>query len=220
MVAARGITRSFRQGSVRFNGLAEASFEIMKGERIAIVGASGSGKSTLLNLVAAIDQPTSGAIAWPAFGDIDALRPGKIAVAFQQSGLMAPLSVIENVELPLLLMVDTAKTRQRAMTALDLFGLGGLADKLPEELSGGEAQRVGLARAIVTSPNLLLADEPTGQLDSATGREVLAVLLGWAEARGSGLLIATHDRAVANALDRVWRMDHGHLTHGDRLDLG
>ena len=212
LVEAHDAARSFVQGGQRLEALLPASWQIDAKERIAIMGPSGSGKSTLLNLIAGLDRPTSGTVAWPTLGGIEELRPGKVTISFQSPGLMAPLNVVENVELPLLLANDATRTRERAMAALEIFDLADLAAKLPEELSGGQAQRVGLARAIVGAPSLLLADEPTGQLDSATGEAVLIALLDWASALASALVIATHDPAIAEALDQVWRMEHGRLT--------
>lgn len=211
-VEAQDAARSFMQGGTRLDALRPTSCRVEAKDRIAIMGPSGSGKSTLLNLMAGLDRPTSGTVAWPALGTIDELRPGKVTISFQSPGLMAPLSVLENVELPLLLANDATQTRDRAMAALDIFDLADLAAKLPEELSGGQAQRVGLARAIVSAPSLLLADEPTGQLDSATGEAMLVALLDWAAALESAVVIATHDPDVAEALDQVWRMEHGRLT--------
>ncbi len=212
VVEAHDATRAFMQGGKRLDALRSTSCRVEAKDRIAIMGPSGSGKSTLLNLMAGLDRPTSGTIAWPALGTIEELRPGKVTISFQSPGLMAPLSVLENVELPLLLADDAAKTRDRALAALDIFDLADLAAKLPEELSGGQAQRVGLARAIVSAPGLLLADEPTGQLDSSTGETMLLALLDWACALESSIVIATHDPEVAQAFDQIWRIEHGRLT--------
>jgi len=216
LVEASEADRSFMQGGKRLDALGPTSCRVNAGDRIAIMGPSGSGKSTLLHLMAGLDRPTNGTIAWPSLGSIDDLRPRKVGMAFQSPGLMAPLSVVENVELPLLLVNDGTPTRDRAMAALDIFDLSELAAKLPEELSGGQAQRVGLARAIVCAPRLLLADEPTGQLDSATGEAVLTALMDWASAVEAALVVATHDTEIAEALDHVWRIDHGRL----RLPVG
>ena len=212
LLEAHDAARSFMQGGKRLDALLPTSCRVDAKDRIAIMGPSGSGKSTLLNLMAGLDRPTGGTVAWPALGGFEELRPSKVTISFQSPGLMAPLNVVENVELPLLLASAATQTRARAMAALDIFGLADLAAKLPEELSGGQAQRVGLARAIVSAPSLLLADEPTGQLDSATGEAVLIALLDWASMLQSALVIATHDAEIAEALDLVWRMEHGRLT--------
>jgi ABC-type lipoprotein export system ATPase subunit len=212
LVDIRDAARVYLQGGARLDALRPTSCRVDAMARIAIMGASGSGKSTLLHLMAGLDRPTSGTIEWPALGSFDDLRPSKVTMGFQSPALIEPLSVLENVELPLLLANGGATTRDRAMAALAAFDLAELAAKLPEELSGGQTQRVGLARAIVSAPSLLLADEPTGQLDSATGEAMITALLDWASAAGSALVIATHDPEIAGALDYIWRMDHGRLT--------
>ena len=212
LVEIRDAARRYIQGGALLDALQPTSCRVDAKARIAIMGPSGSGKSTLLHLMAGLDHPTSGTIEWPALGSFDDLRPTKVTMAFQSPALMEPLSVLENVELPLLLANDTAATHERAIAALAVFGLAELAAKLPEELSGGQAQRVGLARAIVSAPSLLLADEPTGQLDSATAEALLAALLDWAYAGGSAVVVATHDPEIARALNHIWRMDHGRLT--------
>jgi ABC-type lipoprotein export system ATPase subunit len=122
------------------------------------------------------------------------------------------LSVLENVALPLFLLGKASGAEVLALTELDRFGLRDLAEKIPDELSGGQAQRVALARAMASQPRLLLADEPTGQLDQATGRATIATLIAWAETMDSALVVATHDAAVAQSFDEVWQMDHGRLT--------
>ena len=180
------------------------------------MGSSGSGKSTLLHLFAGIDRPSSGDIHWPALGERDDLRPGKIAIAFQAASLVPFLSVAENIRLPLLVLGDIAEVNNSAMAALAILGLEELAEKLPDELSGGQAQRVALARAMATRPRLLLADEPTGQLDQVTGKATIVCLMSWAEAAESGLVVATHDLAVAENFDEIWQMDHGRLTQPAR----
>ena len=175
----------------------------MPGERIAIVGPSGCGKSTLLHLIGGLDNPTSGTIVWPALGRAEDLRPQQVALVFQAPSLLPPLTVIENVELPLLLGREPSEARAAAEVALALFGLTDLKSKLPEELSGGQAQRVSLAR-------LLLADEPTGQLDRATAMPMIDALLRSID-HTTALVIATHDLAVAERMDSIRRMRHGVL---------
>ena len=191
---------------------------IGSGELIAIVGRSGSGKSTLLQLIAGIDAPTSGTLSWPAFPDPGELRPGCISMMFQSASLVPSLNVLENVCLPLALLDERRGRDQKATAALTRFGLEALTSKLPEELSGGQAQRVGLARAIVSAPKLLLADEPTGQLDHITAGTMMAGLIEWVEETGAALVIATHDPQIASAMALQWHMDHGLLT-ADRSAL-
>ncbi|MGV8953038.1 MAG: ABC transporter ATP-binding protein, partial [Cypionkella sp.] len=162
--------------------------------------------------ISGIDIPSAGDLSWPALGMREDLRPGKIAVMFQSPSLVPTLSVLENVALPLALLGVAVDRDGKALEALGLFGLEDLAGKLPEELSGGQAQRVALARAIVGQPDLVIADEPTGQVDRATGTVVMETLIAWAEASGAALLIATHDQAIADRLPHSWQMDHGRLS--------
>jgi putative ABC transport system ATP-binding protein/lipoprotein-releasing system ATP-binding protein len=176
------------------------------------MGPSGSGKSTLLHLMAGLDQPTQGRVDWPAIGPREALRPGPVAVVFQGPSLLPPLTILENVQLPLILNGSTPdEAAARAENALEVLGLTDLSDKLPEEVSGGQAQRAAVARALAGKPTLLLADEPTGQLDHAAAREVVDALLATAEASGGALVVATHDREVAAALGERWEIHSGRL---------
>lgn len=211
LVEAIDVSRDFWLGGQRVQALRPASFRVLPGDRIALTGPSGSGKSTLLHLVADLDGPSGGRLSWPALGPSGGLRPAKIGVVFQTSSLLPMLDLAENVALPLLLDGRTRDARAQALEVLDAVGLGALADKLPEELSGGQAQRVGLARALVARPRLVLADEPTGQLDHATAQHVFDVLLAALEGSDAALLVATHDPAIAARLRTVWRMDHGVL---------
>ena len=189
-----------------------ATFTIPAGARIALVGPSGCGKSTLLHLIAGLDTPTSGALAWPALGPKDSLRPLHVGFVFQAPSLVAPLTVVENVELPLLLEQHApAEARAAALAMLGRIGLAELADKLPEEISGGQAQRVAVARALVHQPALLCADEPTGQLDRATAKHLMDVLLAAIEGTVTALVVATHDPEIAARLTTQWRMQHGIL---------
>ena len=206
------VARRFQQGDVMLDALQPASFTVHAGDRIAIVGPSGSGKSTLLQIIADLDTATSGQVRWPALGISGALRPRHIGIVFQSASLIPTLSAAENVEVPLRLLGSQSEPRQSAMKALDSVGLAAVADKLPDELSGGQAQRVGLARAIALRPRLVLADEPTGQLDQPTAQLAMDALLRSLEGTDAALVVATHDPAVAQRLQVVWRMDHGVLT--------
>ena len=209
LVSAHELSRSYLQGGKTVEALKPTTCEIHRKERIAIMGSSGSGKSTLLHLFAGLDLPTGGDVQWPALGPPDDLRPGKISIAFQAQSLVPFLSVVENVALPLFLLGKASLAISDAMAELDRFNLADLAEKLPDELSGGQAQRVALARAMAPHPALLLADEPTGQLDRATAHATIATLIAWAETTESALVVATHDAAVAHAFGEVWHMDHG-----------
>ncbi len=179
--------------------LQPTDLEVAAGERLALVGPSGSGKSTLLALMAGLDDPTVGQVSWPAIGDRRALRPTAVAVVFQGPSLLPPLTVAENVALPLLLAdVAASEVADRVATALETVGLTGEADRLPEEISGGQLQRAAVARALATDVQLILADEPTGQLDSATAAAVIDALLSTSAA----LVVATHDPLVADRFER------------------
>lgn len=203
LVHAKGLTKVF--GIV--TAIAEASFEVADGDRIAVVGPSGSGKSTLLHLIAAIDQPTEGTICWPALGEAQTLRPGKVSIAFQGPSLLPPLTVAENIALPVLLAGDGPDAAQdAAATLIERLGLADVAGKLPEEISGGQAQRAGIARALAGRPRLILADEPTGQLDQATAAGLMTVLMDHVESTKAALIVATHDLDVAGRLPMRWQM--------------
>jgi ABC-type lipoprotein export system ATPase subunit len=204
--------RIYSYGSASVVALASATCTVMPGDRIALVGPSGSGKSTLLHLLGGLDTLTSGSLKWPALGEYETLRPTKIGLVFQMPSLLAPLTVVENVEIPLLLGPASAeKARAAALDALERIGLKSLAEKLPEELSGGQAQRVAVARALATQPKLILADEPTGQLDHPTAQHLFDVLLTSLEDTDTALVVATHDMTVAERMHKVWQMQYGTL---------
>ncbi|MEA2155499.1 MAG: putative transport system ATP-binding protein [Solirubrobacteraceae bacterium] len=213
LVLCRGVDRTYGHASAATVALAPTDCEVRREDRIALVGPSGSGKSTLLHLMAGLDSPTHGQISWPAIGRRDELAPGRVAVIFQGPSLLPDLTVRENVALALVLdgLRDVA-ARARADEALALLDLGELADKLPEEISGGQAQRVAVARALAGAPILILADEPTGQLDRANGAAVVDVLLDAAAHAGAALVVATHDPTVAERFAARWEMHSGRLT--------
>lgn len=211
LVEGKEVTRRFGPAGSDIFALQPASFVIRSGDRIALLGRSGSGKSTLLHLIAGLDVPTSGQLTWPALGPRDALRPEYVGMVFQAPSLIPTLSVVENVEVPLRIAGNFSLARSQALKALGSLGLVSLADKLPDELSGGQAQRVSLARAIALKPRLILADEPTGQLDqSVAGQTVDALLSAIAESE-TALVVATHDPSVAKRMKTTWSMDHGKL---------
>lgn len=213
LVACDQLSRSYGlDGPGAVVALQPTTCTVSPGARIALVGPSGSGKSTLLHLMAGLDDPTSGTISWPAIGERGDLRPGPVAMVFQGPSLMPALTVLENVAFPLVLAGSTDRdARRQAIESLRVLNLGPLADKLPEEISGGQAQRVAVSRALAGRPQLLLADEPTGQLDHRNGEAVIDVLLAAAAHTGAGLVISTHDLTVADRLPERWTMHAGRL---------
>ena len=212
LIRCSGLTRVHGRGPAKVTALCDVSCVLGAGMRVALTGSSGSGKSTLLHLLAGLDRPTSGTIEWPGLGGNPFGRPGVVGMVFQGPSLLPPLDVTENVALPLLLAhVAASEARERALVALREVGLQGLGSRLPEELSGGQAQRVAVARALAIEPKLILADEPTGQLDSAHAQEVADLLLGAAARLGAALVLATHDQALAGRLPIRWRVANGRL---------
>src|SRR5262245_27596333 len=172
-----GVTRRFvvRDGDAA--ALNDITCEIARGDQIAIIGPSGSGKSTLLSIIARLDSPSSGEVSWPDLGAPESLRPGRIGLAFQMPSLIPSLTLLQNVELPLVILGEGNERHGRALAALERLSIAHLSGRLPAEISGGQAQRVALARAMVTKPDLLLADEPTGQLDQGTGQMLIDRLI-------------------------------------------
>jgi ABC-type lipoprotein export system ATPase subunit len=212
LVVLREVGRVYGRGEAAVVALSDASCQVQSGDRIAIVGPSGSGKSTLLQIMGGLDRPTSGDIRWPALGSVEHLRPRQVGLAFQTQSLLPPLTAVENVELPVLLGGGaTREARALALEALRSLDLGDIADKLPEELSGGQAQRVAVARALATRPRLLLADEPTGQLDHPTAQHLFDVLLSAIAGSDTALVVATHDPAIAGRMAVKWSIHHGVL---------
>lgn len=212
LVRCDGVSRTFGAGHRAVVAVHSATCTVNPGARVAIMGPSGSGKSTLLHLMAGLDAPTSGDVSWPALADSRAKLGGSIALVFQAASLMPPLTVVENVAFPLLLQgLSDQLAREQALEALRTLGIEDLSPKLPEELSGGQAQRVTVARVLATRPRLILADEPTGRLDHAAGRLVVDVLRAAAEELGAGLLVSTHDPAVADQFPIRWSMGDGSL---------
>jgi putative ABC transport system ATP-binding protein len=200
--------------------------DVHSGESLALLGRSGSGKTTLLNLIAGLDQPTSGKaifegreIAALSEKELVELRRHKIGFIFQSFGLIPLLSAYENVELPLHISgVSWRERRRRATETLQLVGLGPRAKHRPYELSGGEQQRVAIARALVIAPDVLFADEPTGELDTVTAKSIASILKDIVQQRGVTLVVATHDLTLAGTCDRVLTMEDGMLTNSQQRD--
>jgi putative ABC transport system ATP-binding protein len=215
ILRVENVSRSF--GAVR--ALQQASFEVEKGTMAALVGRSGSGKTTLLNVVGGLDRPDAGSVVVDGVTvtDLDddglsRLRRERVAYVFQTFGLIPVLSAAENVGVPLRLSRTPTRERERRVaTLLDLVGLAEHAGQRPDELSGGQQQRVAIARALAASPRLLIADEPTGQLDAETGLSVMALLKGVVESEGVTVLVATHDPVMMALADRVLHISDGRV---------
>lgn len=213
LVEAKGLSKAFQsRGGKPIEVLRDASCTIDFGDRIALEGPSGSGKSTLLAILGRLVSPTAGDVTWPALGSKSDLQPLQTAFVFQTPSLFPPLTVLQNITLPLVLAGRTVHSLERAQRLLELFGLASLANKLPEELSGGQAQRVAMARALIARPKLLIADEPTGQLDTQTATSFLDTVLEQLTDTPAALLVATHDAKIAARMRIRWRMDHGQLS--------
>ncbi len=208
------VTRHHISGNEIVFALKEVTCSVKARHHVAVTGASGSGKSTLLAQIAALDAPDFGTVTWPALADKAALRPKYVSVSFQSPSLLPSLTIQQNVEVPLLVM-GTEQVAKKAAQALDRMGIAHLRSRFPDEVSGGQAQRAALARAMVAEPTLLLADEPTGQLDQETGQMVIRTLLEWAVEVGSTLVVATHDPQVSKMFQTQWRMSFGSLKTGD-----
>jgi putative ABC transport system ATP-binding protein len=219
LVTARDVTRTFGTGHTAVPALRGVSFTIRQGHLAVVCGRSGSGKTTLLNVVGGLDLPTSGSVT-VAGRDVttmtDAermeLRRGTVAFIFQSFGLIPVLSAAENVGIPLRITGTPAAAReQRVATMLAIVGLSEHAAHRPGELSGGQQQRVAVARALAGSPRLLIADEPTSQLDLETGRQIMRLLLTVVRSEGITALVATHDEALMDLADEVLRMEDGRI---------
>jgi ABC-type lipoprotein export system ATPase subunit len=219
LVAITGLTRRYTVGETTVEALSDATLTIDRGEFLAVTGPSGSGKSTLMNMLGCLDRPTSGSyrLAGREIGDADAdtraeIRNRRIGFVFQSFNLLARTTAIENVELPLF-YGPTPLSRQHTLAeeALARVGLGHRSHHVPGQLSGGEQQRVAVARALVNRPELLLADEPTGNLDSHTSAEIIAMFRELNRTAGLTIVLVTHDPEVAAAADRVITFRDGRI---------
>ncbi|MEU1589154.1 ABC transporter ATP-binding protein [Micromonospora sp. NPDC005710] len=222
VVRVSGVSRTFGRGEHAVHAVRDVSFTANRGELVAVRGRSGAGKTTLLNLIGGLDRPDHGQVVVAGHDVTSAgeaellrLRRGTVGFVFQTFGLVPILSAAENVGVPLrLAQVPAAEREERVAVLLELVGLGGHAAQRPYELSGGQQQRVAVARALANEPDLLIADEPTGQLDSETGRSIMDLLRAVVHARGMTALVATHDPALIDLADRVLVLRDGRLVDG------
>ena len=225
MITLEGITKVYRAGEVEVPALKGVSLHIPEGEFVAIMGPSGSGKSTLMNVIGCLDQPTEGRYILDGY-DVSALtddqlawiRNRKIGFVFQSFNLIPRVSAAHNVEMPLIYAGDSVQRRERAMAALESVGLIDRAGHLPNELSGGQQQRVAVARALVTDPAILLADEPTGNLDTESSLEILKLLRDLNQ-QGRTIVLITHEADIAAFAQRVVRLRDGVIVSDERQAL-
>ena len=224
LIQAKDLMKVYKMDGEEVHALDGVSLEIAPGEYVAIMGPSGSGKSTLMNLLGCLDTPTSGSyvldgeeIAKLDDNGLARIRNRKIGFVFQTFNLLPRATSLHNVELPLVYSgISGAERKKRAMAAMESVGLGTRALHRPNELSGGERQRVAVARALVTHPSLILADEPTGNLDSRAGKEIMDLILGLNSSRGTTVIIVTHDANVASKTQRVIRLQDGLLAEEEK----
>ncbi len=222
MIRLTNLSRHYRTGAEVVVALDSVDLEIARGEFIAIIGASGSGKSTMMNILGLLDRPTGGQYLFEGHdvGKLDddtrtRLRGNVFGFVFQQYNLLPRMNAIEQVELPLVYR-KVKNRRGRARAALNMVGLADRMHHLPTQMSGGQQQRVAIARTLVGNPQVVLADEPTGALDSRTGEEVMAILESLVRERGITVILVTHEQSVAEHADRIVRMKDGQIVEDSR----
>jgi len=217
-IVAKDLTKVYQMGEVQVHALRGVSLEIKHGEVVAIMGPSGSGKSTLMNIIGCLDRPTAGEyyldgelVSDLSDDQLATIRNRKVGFVFQNFNLLSRSSALLNVELPLRYAGLREGRHERAAVALEAVGLGDRMDHKPMELSGGQQQRVAVARAIINDPAIIMADEPTGNLDSKSGREIMKLLLDLNKKSGTTLIIVTHDPRIAEETERVIRLYDGRV---------
>jgi putative ABC transport system ATP-binding protein len=223
VIEVENITKVYQMGEVEVRALSGVSFNIKKGEVVSIMGPSGSGKSTLMNTLGCLDRPTSGEyyldgelVSTLTDDQLAEIRNRKVGFVFQSFNLLTRITSLANVELPLRYAGVRDGRRDRARAALESVGLGDRVNHRPTELSGGQQQRVAVARALINNPSIIMADEPTGNLDSKVGQEIMDLLLSLNRERGTTLIIVTHDPKIAEQTQRVIRLMDGHLEGATR----
>lgn len=221
VIEARDLKKTYVMGEIEVQALRGVSFTVTRGEIVSIMGPSGSGKSTMMNTIGCLDRPTSGeyildgeSVAQMNDDQLASVRNRKIGFVFQSFNLLSRLTALGNVELPLRYSGLTEGRRAKAKTALEAVGLGDRMNHRPYELSGGQQQRVAVARALVNNPAIIMADEPTGNLDSKVGKEIMNLLLSLNKDLGTTLIIVTHDPKIAEQTQRVIRLRDGELDLG------
>jgi putative ABC transport system ATP-binding protein len=220
VVEAENLTKYFEMGEVEVQALRGVTFKIKRGEMVSIMGPSGSGKSTLMNILGCLDIPTSGEyfldgenVSHLSDDELSDIRNRKVGFIFQSFNLLPRISALQNVILPLR-YAGANKLKDRALTALEAVGLADRVHHRPNELSGGQQQRVAIARALITEPSIIMADEPTGNLDSKSGKEIMDLLLNLNRESGTTLIIVTHSLEIAAQTGRVLRLRDGLLEGG------
>ncbi|GAB4546973.1 MAG: ABC transporter ATP-binding protein [Anaerolineales bacterium] len=218
VIEARNLVKTYKMGEIEVQALRGVSFTVRRGEIISIMGPSGSGKSTMMNTLGCLDRPTSGEyiLDGESVGEMNddqlaSVRNRKVGFVFQSFNLLSRLTAIGNVELPLRYAGIAEGRKERAKAALEAVGLKDRMNHRPYELSGGQQQRVAVARALVNNPAIVMADEPTGNLDSKVGKEIMNLLLNLNKERGATLIIVTHDPKIAEQTQRVIRLRDGEL---------
>jgi putative ABC transport system ATP-binding protein len=218
VVDAKEITKVYKMGEIEVHALCGVNVQIARSEVVAIMGPSGSGKSTLMNILGCLDRPTSGeyvldgeSVADLSDDGLSIIRNRKVGFVFQQFNLLARTSALENVELPLRYAGVNGTKKARALEALEAVGLSDRVNHRPNELSGGQQQRVAIARALVTNPAIILADEPTGALDTRSGEEVMRILLSLNQERGTTVILVTHAPDIAAHAQRIIHIRDGEV---------